>query len=387
MITGSLQIKKQKYYAVLNLTDQNGERKQKWISTGLSVAGHNKRAAQKRLTELIDQYETLPKAAISPEKSLFTDDLEAWVEASEFIYDPITWQGYKNCIETQVLPWFRSNFPKLRLAEVTPEHIQSFSTHLSREGNRKTGGVLAPKSVRNYLTVLSQVFEDAKQKNRINENPCKQVRRPKKAKFKPSFYDEDQMQALFAAIKDEPIKNMIIVTALYGLRRSELLGLKWDSVNFTRKEVTINHVVSKFTSVVEKDDTKTESSRRIYPMPPPIEDIFREELSKRDKNRDIFGDKYIETDYVFTWDNGKPYTPDYLTRKFSSLLEKYGLQKIRFHDLRHSCASILLEKGYNLKDVQAWLGHADISTTGNIYGHLTSKHLSAVGADLCTTLL
>jgi len=386
MITGSLQIKKQKYYAVLNLTDENGERKQKWISTGLSSTGHNKRAAQKALNELIEKYETLPKAAASPGKSLFTEDLADWVEISRYVYDPITWQGYKNCIETQVLPWFRANLPKLKLHEVTPDHIQAFSTHLSREGNRKTGGPLSPKSVRNYLAVLSQVFEDALQKKRIKENPCKQVKRPKKVRFKPSFYDEEQMQALFAALKNEPLLNMIVVTALYGLRRSELLGLKWDSVNFTSKEVTICHVVSRFTTVVEKDDTKTASSHRTYPMPPPIEAIFRAELAKQQRNRALFAEKYVDTDYVFTWDNGKPYAPDYLTRKFNSLLKKYGLQKIRLHDLRHSCASMLLEKGYNLKDVQAWLGHADISTTGNIYGHLTNKHLSAVGADLCASL-
>ena len=375
MITGSLQTKKQKYYAVLNFTDETGARKQKWISTGLSTTGHNKRAAQRVLAELIEKHESLPPAAREPNQSLFTEDLAAWVASTQYTYDPITWQGYKNCVETQILPWFQANFPKLKLPELTPQHVQAFADHLSSSGNR------------NYLAVLSQVFEHAIRMKRIKENPCKSVQRPKKKKFRPSFYDAEQIKRLFDALKDEPLLNLIVVTAMYGLRRSELLGLKWDSVDFRRKEITIRHVVSRFTTVVEKDGTKTESSMRTYPMPPPIEDILMSEKDKQARNRDIFKEKYLETGYVFTWDDGRPYAPDYLTRKFASLLKKYGLPKIRFHDLRHSCASMLIEKGYNLKDVQAWLGHADISTTGNIYGHLTGRHLAAVGSDLCDTLL
>ncbi len=195
------------------------------------------------------------------------------------------------------------------------------------------------------------------------------------------------MKLMLNVIEDEPLAPLIKVTALYGLRRSELLGLKWSSINFTNKEVTIQSVVSRFSTIVEKDDTKTEDSRRTYPMTPAIEQIFLEAKEKEESNRELFGDAYIENDYVFKWDDGHPYTPDYITRTFKKILKRHNMPLIRLHDLRHSCATILLESGHNLKDVKDWLGHADIQTTGNIYGHLTKNHLKAVGADICDEIL
>ena len=384
MVTGSLQTKKNTFYAVLNLTDENGNRKQKWISTGYSTTGHNKRAATNELNRLIDQYERMPKTLRVPSGVLFTDYAGAWLNAAEFIYDPITYQGYKSATEAHIIPYFRKK--NLRLVEITPDIVQEFSTYLSREGNLKTGGPLSSKSVRNYLTVLSQIFDDACCKKKIPENPTKFVKKPKKKKYKPSFYTAGQMKILFDAISGEPIAPMIKVAAVYGLRRSELLGLKWDSVDFINKQVTIQHVVSRFSTTVEKDDTKTEESRRVYPMSPPIEAIFRTAKEKEESCRKAFGDRYIENDYVFKWDDGRMYDPNYITRKFRQILKKNELPVIRLHDLRHSCASILLESGHNLKDVQQWLGHADIQTTGNIYGHLTNDHLKTVGDDMCREL-
>lgn len=384
MVTGSLQIKKNIYYAVLNLSDEDGNRKQKWISTGYSTTGHNKRAAAMALSRIIDEYERMPKTLRAPSGVMFVDYAEAWLAAAEFVYDPITFQGYKSATEAHIIPYFRKK--NLRLTEVTPDIVQDFSTYLSREGNLKTGGALSGKSVRNYLTVLSQIFEDAIAKKKIAENPTRSVKKPKKKKFKPSFYTACQMKALFDAIDGEPISPMIRIAAVYGLRRSELLGIKWDSVDFENKQVTIQHVVSRFATTVEKDDTKTEESRRVYPMTPQIEKIFLDAKKREEGNRRLFGDRYTENEYVFKWDDGRMYDPNYITRTFRNILRKSGLPVIRLHDLRHSCASILLESGHNLKDVQQWLGHADIQTTGNIYGHLTNDRLKTVGDDMCREL-
>ncbi len=385
MVTGSLQVKKNIYYAVLNLEDENGKRKQKWISTGLSTTGHNKRAAQKTLNDLIDKYESIPKTLRVRDDTLFAEYAQHWLDSVAYTYDPITYQGYKNATEKHIIPYFSKT--RTRLREIDPSAVQCFSNHLSKEGNLKTGGSLSNKSVRNYLTVLSQICEDAVQKRKLADNPVKAVKRPKKQKYKPSFYAASQMKEFLAAIDKEPTGAMFKITAVYGLRRSELLGLKWDSIDFENKQVTIQHVVSRFSTIVEKDDTKTEESHRTYPMTPEIEKIFLAEKEKENRCRKLFGDAYNENDYVFKWDDGRTYTPDYLTRKFKSILKKYDMPMIRLHDLRHSCASILLESGHNLKDVQQWLGHADIQTTGNVYGHLTNEHLKTVGSDLCSQIM
>ena len=104
------------------------------------------------------------------------------------------------------------------------------------------------------------------------------------------------------------------------------------------------------------------------------------------KYRILFGNEYFESDYIFKWENGKPYTPDFVSRKFHKLLEKYEFPIIRFHDLRHSCASLLIANGFSLKDIQEWFGHSDIQTTANIYAHLDVERKNKIANSMSNTL-
>lgn len=99
----------------------------------------------------------------------------------------------------------------------------------------------------------------------------------------------------------------------------------------------------------------------------------------------MFGQGYVKSDYVFTWPNGRMIRPDYVTHRFQKVLENKGLTKMRFHDLRHSCASILYDKGWNVKDIQEWLRHADIETTMNIYTHISDQRKKILAKDLENT--
>ena len=172
------------------------------------------------------------------------------------------------------------------------------------------------------------------------------------------------------AIRDDPIYPLVKITALYGLRRSEVLGLKWDSVDFTAGRLTIKHTVSKVTTAVCKDKTKNSSSRRSFPLSQEAREIFLSAKTEEQINRQLCGADYEENDYIFKWPNGKPFSPDYVSSHFAHLLRDKHMPHIRFHELRHSCASLLLNSGCTLKDVQEYMGHADIQMTANIYGHL-----------------
>ena len=191
---------------------------------------------------------------------------------------------------------------------------------------------------------------------------------------------------MFDAIREEPLYPLVKITALYGLRRSELLGLKWDSIDFDANRLTIRHTVSKVTKPVEKDKTKNASSFRSFPLVDEAKAIFLAAKAAEKENRKLFGKAYHENEYVFKWDDGHSYSPDYITQQFAKLQRKYDLPHIRFHELRHSCASLLLNSGFTLKDVQEWMGHADIKMTADIYGHLDTARKQTMAAKLSGSL-
>ena len=179
---------------------------------------------------------------------------------------------------------------------------------------------------------------------------------------------------------------MILITAYYGLRRSEVLGLKWDAFDFNNKTITIKHtvVIAKINGkrqIISNDRTKNKSSYRTLPLVEEIADKLLAFKEQQEYFKKAFGNSYCKQykDYVFVKQDGKLVRPDYVSEHFKILLKKLGLKHIRFHDLRHSCASLLLAKGIPMKAIQEWLGHSNFSTTANIYAHLdsNSKKLSA----------
>ncbi len=364
-MTGSLQIKNGKYYAVINTTGINGKRKLKWVSTGLEVKGNKKRAEQ-FLRDTIKEYEL--KANQIHTDILFCDYVRHWLEVSKMKVDIITHQGYSSIANIHIIPYFEKlNLP---LTEVTRDIIQQYLNSKFENGRYDGKGGLSPRSVKLHKTVIQLVLKEAHKSNLILNNPCEYVILPKQQKRKPTFYTASQLQELFSKIKDEELYNLIYFTVVFGLRRSEVLGLKWDSVNFETNTITIKHTVVQVSEIVEKDGTKNASSFRSYPLTDETKQILLQIKSKENENRRLFGKEYTENDYIFKWDDGKQYKPDYVSHKFSKLLEQNDLPHIRFHDLRHSCASLLIAKGFTLKDIQEWLGHSDIKVTANIYAHL-----------------
>jgi len=375
-MTGSLTVKGGKYYAVLN-TYENGKRKLKWINSGLPEKG-NKRKAEAFLREQIALYER--NQGLVQTDILFADYIRHWLTHIARKVDEVTMQGYQTLADGHILPYFDQK--KVPLRNLDHTMIQRYMDEKHECGRLDGKGGLSPRSLRLHKNIISQTLDLAVQTKLIPANPCQFVELPQNVRYESTFYTAAQLQDLFTALQGDELLPLVKITALYGLRRSELLGLQWDSIDFERKTMTIRHTVSKVTEVVAKDKTKNASSRRTFPLIPEAEAIFRRAKELEQQNRAAFGREYQENSYIFKWPDGHPYSPDYISHHFAKVLKKHGLPHIRFHELRHSCASMLLDMGFTLKDVQEWLGHSDIKMTANIYAHLDTARKNSIADSL-----
>ena len=226
-----------------------------------------------------------------------------------------------------------------------------------------------------YMESITQCIE--KKSGVPQWYPADKVERPKADKFIGSFYDADEVNALFEAAKGTKLELPILFGAFYGLRRSEAIGLKWDAIDFEHDTITIRHTVTSCDIdgkrvLVAADTTKTKSSLRTLPLVPFVRERLLAQKEEQKENRRLCGRSYNREylDYVCVNEIGDLIKPHYVTESFPKLLKANGLRPVRYHDLRHSCASLLLANGVPMKQIQEWLGHSDFSTTANIYAHL-----------------
>ena len=388
MVAGHLREKGGYYHLVLSYTDENGKRQTPSKSTGLSIKGNKKRAeamlqtARQEMELKLErrQNQRAQTHPDNPSEVLFTVFMLDWLEMMKSSIELTTYASYSTCIKRRIIPYFDERHPGLMLIEITPKHIQDFYSYELRELGVTTNTVIRRHA--NIRKALQYAFKIGL----IEQNPADRVERPKKNQFTGSVYNEKELEQLFEVVKDKPIELGVILAAFYGLRRSEAVGLKWNAIDFEQKTISIRHTVTQVcidgkSTVVEKDRTKTKSSYRTLPLVPPFEELLRTVKAKQEQNRRLCGSMYCKKDaeYIYVNDIGELVKPGYITQNFPATLEKNDMRRIRFHDLRHSCASLLYANGVSLKEIQEWLGHSDISTTSNIYTHLdfNSKIASA----------
>ena len=365
-MTASLRVKNDKYYVVLTHTT-DGKKNQTWVSTGLSVTGNEGKARQLMLDMLGEK----PEQAAPPDM-LFSDAVRRWLEDVRHRVDEVTYQGYEVQARAHILPYFDDL--QIRLCDVDGETLQTYINVKAKFGRSDGHGGLSAVSLRQHKNVLNQTLKLAQRDGLIQTNPADLVVMPHAAQFTGTFYTESQMRDLLTAVKNERLYPIIYVTALYGLRRSEVLGLKWDSINFAMQTLTIRHTVARVTKVVEKNKTKNASSFRSFPLTDDAVRLFKILLQQEQYYRNHFGKDYIDNDYVFTWEDGHPYSPDYVSHTFHKLLKKYDLPHIRFHDLRHTFATRALERGMDYKTLSAILGHYSVAFTMDTYVHSMDEH-------------
>lgn len=219
----------------------------------------------------------------------------------------------------------------------------------------------------------------------ISRNPADGVPRATKESSGDEeyvFLNKEEANNLLKAFEGNVLHEIVFVTLYYGLRRSEALGLKWSSIDFEKNTLTIEHTVVKGSTIEAKDRTKTQNSAASFELIPAVKEVLLDLRDKQAEYRRLFGSDYYQSDYVFVREDGKPFRPDCLTRSFQRVLKAHNLKPMRFHDLRHSTASMLYDMGWDIKAIQTWLRHADIETTGNIYTHISNERKRILSTEL-----
>lgn len=387
-ITGRLTEKNGKWYAIINLYTPEGKRKEKWQSLDLEAKRGSKTEANYRLSELLAKYntgeiylmDTMTRA--EQERARIAgmqvqDYVQEWLDQYRNNISVLTYATYKNMVEAKIVPYFTQQ--KLTLSDLTGDDLNDYYNYLLDSG-------LKGITVQKQHALLHLAFKHAVKRRIIPSNPCDQANRPKAVKYIADYYNADKLKELLASLEGDPMRIVVILTVYYGLRRSEVLGLKWSAIDFAEKRIHIRHKIiddkSSGHSVIRGLDVmKSKSSFRSLPMIPYIEQELLKEKAKQEEMqrmlRRTYNREYIE--YVCVDPVGNLIKPQYVTEHFKVILYKNGLDKIRFHDLRHSCASLMLANNEEMKKIQAWLGHSTITITADTYAHLdmASKVTSA----------
>ncbi len=382
MVAGHLREQNGYYQMILSYKDVSGKRRTKSISTGLTVKG-NKKRAEALLLETRKSFDPGISADIASSKDILFDDfLLGWLEMMKNSIELTTYASYAMVIKNRIAPYFKDK--EIKLIDLTPKDIQDYYQYGLNIEKVSANTVIHRHA--NIRKALQYAFKTGL----IDSNPADRVERPRKGKYTASTYNDKELETLFAIVRGKKIELAVILGAFYGLRRSEIVGLKWDAIDFERKTLTIKHIVTEATldgklTVIEKDRTKTKSSYRSLPLVAPFEELLHELKAAQELNRKVCGKAYVKDylDYLYVDELGERIKPGYITQNFAITLKNHGLKKIRFHDLRHSCASLLYANGVSLKEIQEWLGHSNISTTSNIYTHLDfSSKISSANAIL-----
>ncbi len=370
MLKGSVVEKRGYLHTVITYTDENGDRKKKWQATGLPAKG-NLRRAEALLKERMQEMELREEERDEEKRRkdiLFSQFLNEWLAMMKPSLMITTYGGYQYLIVDRINPYFDAK--GMTVQKLKTKDIQNYYNTMLSKG-RKWNTVVK------HHAVIRKALDYAVKLEYIDSNPAAKIEAPKRKKFVTDYYNQEELNELIECVKGDLLEVPVILAAYYGLRRSEVLGLKWSAIDFNENTLCIRHTVCQGTidgeyTVVQKDLTKNKASMRTLPLIPEIKALLLETKQKQERNRKKCRKAYCQDypEYICVDDMGKLLKPNFITQHLQVVLKKHGLKHIRFHDLRHSCASLLLANGISLKEIQEWLGHSDFGTTANIYGHL-----------------
>lgn len=265
---------------------------------------------------------------------------------------------------------------KTRLDRVSLEMLQQYYNGKIKEG-------YSSKTVREVGTIINSAFNMAVKIRLLSENPNLYTTIPKKEKYKAKILGKDEVEKIIREAKEEELYPIIVTTVYTGMRKGEVMALKWEDVDFQERKISIKGSLCR---VEEKPDEKghrcaryeilepkTKKSIRTVPMLDEVYDALMEQKRRQNANKELYKEVYQDQGLVFANATGNFIAQRPFMEKYHDFLKKYGITDIRFHDLRHTFASLLIESNVSMKVIQELLGHSTITTSMDIYTHISDK--------------
>ncbi|MBS4535182.1 site-specific integrase [Clostridium sp. D2Q-14] len=346
---GHVRKRGKKWCFVVDVPSMDGKRKQKWYS-----GYKTKKEAQKALSKVLNEINT--NTLVIPDDSTLGEYLTYWLNMYKDKLSPTTIAGYTIIIEKHLIP----SLGKIKLAKLKPLMVQDYY-------NKKK---LSERTLLNHHRLLRKALEDARKWQMIHQNVCDLVNSPKPKKYTAKVLEPSDISKLLATLEGNRLYIPIALLLMLGLRRGELLGLKWSDIDFKKKILHIrrNLVMDEDSNLVIKDP-KNETSKRDLPLSDRAIELFKKQR-KENLEMQLYIEDYKESEYVFVEPNGDRMNPNNFSKRFNYFVNRNGFKGLRVHDLRHTNATIMLSSGVPAKVASKRLGHSNISTTMDIYSHV-----------------
>lgn len=287
---------------------------------------------------------------------------------------PDTRQNYINILEKRILPVYGH----LKLTDIKTIHVLNFMNDLKKDGKRMDGkeGKLSQSTIANCYRAFNNVLSRATEWKLLKDNPARNVKPPKVKVKKSDVYTKEELTEIFALLESYPLfwKVLIILAITTGARQGEIAAIEWKHIDTCKNTLLVEQSLTEVVGIgVKLKSTKNERAR-VVSLPPSIVNLLDELKARQNEERLTITDKlnkeWDKHHFVFANEFGKPIRPDSISQWWSRFIDKNNVKKIRFHDLRHTSATLLINEGVHAKVISERLGHADISTTMNIYGHV-----------------
>ena len=368
-MTATIKAKSGRYYVMIDYT-QNQKRVQRWIKTEYKVGEHCARKLEQRRLSLLREYQD--KIQLVDIDILFSDYLVWWLEEIKRSLALSTYHSYYQAINHCIAPYFSER--KIKLSELKGKDLQAFYNFKQDVDN------VSANTIKHYHSYIHRALAYAVKTERLNRNPADNVQLPKIEKHLANYYSAYELNKLLDYARGKPIEIIVRLAAWFGLRRGEIIGLRWSYIDFDRAVLTVAGVVkdkgnpNKSRELYYEPTAKTAASLRSFPMPPSAVDYLRSIKQAQDERRARYkGYNHTWDDFVCVRDKGDIIPLEYVSRAFPKLCEQAGLRRLRLHELRHTNISLLLEQGASMRELQEWAGHSTYKLTADTYSHVQVK--------------